>query len=109
MLIDISEFGSPRGVGANVVDCHTVESEFELQVRYYVHFRTNTLRKNMNSLIPTSSYVLNSTTTVNNIDFYIRLSLKVDMPLNKECKPNHISIYIRDNGDCVSFNANTLW
>ena len=40
---------SPRGVIANILDC-----EFELQSRYYVHFRTNTLGKGINSLIPTS-------------------------------------------------------
>ena len=27
------------------------ENEFELQSRYYVHFRTNTLRKGMNARI----------------------------------------------------------
>ena len=31
---------------ANVLD-----SDFEVQSRYYVHFRTNTLGKNMNLLI----------------------------------------------------------
>ena len=40
---------SHSGVVANVLDCHIVVSEFELH--YYVHFRTNTLRKDMNSLI----------------------------------------------------------
>ena len=32
-------------------DCRIEVSEFELQSRYYVHFRTNTLRKDMNPLI----------------------------------------------------------
>ena len=31
--------------------CGIVVSEFELQSRFYVHFRTNTLRKGMNFLI----------------------------------------------------------
>ena len=45
------------------MDCGIAVKEFELQSRYYVHFRTNTLGKGMN---PTNSpsYGLNSTTTV---------------------------------------------
>ena len=35
----------------NVLDCNILVSEFELQLRYYVHFRTNTLGKDVNSLI----------------------------------------------------------
>ena len=35
---------SPRGVVANVQDYDITVSKFELQSRYYVHFRTNTLR-----------------------------------------------------------------
>ena len=45
---------SPRGVGANVLDWDIVLSEFEIQQRHYVHFRTNTLGKGMNSLIPST-------------------------------------------------------
>ena len=33
------------------MDCGIVVSEFELQLRYYVHFRANTLGKGMNPLI----------------------------------------------------------
>ena len=33
------------------MDCGMVASKFELQSRYYVHFRTNTLGKGMNPLI----------------------------------------------------------
>ena len=40
------------GVMVRALDCGIVASEFELQSRYYVHFRTNTLEKVMNSLIP---------------------------------------------------------
>ena len=43
--------GSPRGVMVKAQDCGIVASEFELQLRYYVHFRTNTLGKDMNPLI----------------------------------------------------------
>ncbi len=45
------ERGCPRGVMVNVMDCGIVVSEFVLQSCYYVHFRTNTLGKGMNSLI----------------------------------------------------------
>ena len=36
---------------AKAMDCEIVVSEFELQSRYYVYFRTNTLGKGMNPLI----------------------------------------------------------
>ena len=41
-----------RGVVANMLDCDIVVSEFELQSRYYVHLRTNTLGKGINLLLP---------------------------------------------------------
>ena len=44
------------GVVANVLDCDVV-SEFELQSCDYIHFRTNTLGKGMNSLIPPQQLV----------------------------------------------------
>ena len=43
--------GCPRGVMLKAMDCGTVVSEFVLQSRYYVHFRTNTFGKGMNPLI----------------------------------------------------------
>ena len=36
---------------ANELHCNIVESEIEFQLRYYVHFLTNTLGKSMNSFI----------------------------------------------------------
>ena len=36
------------GVMVKVMVCEIVVSEFEFQSRYYVHFQTNTLRKDMN-------------------------------------------------------------
>ena len=33
------------------LDCGIVVREFELQLRYYIHFRTNTLGKGMNPFI----------------------------------------------------------
>ena len=41
----------PRGVMVKAMDYGIVESEFELQSCYYIHFRTNTLGKGMNLLI----------------------------------------------------------
>ena len=43
--------GCPRGVMVKAMDCGIVVSEVELQSRYYVHFRANTLGKGMNHLI----------------------------------------------------------
>ncbi len=39
------------GVMVKALDCGIVAREFELQSRYNVHFRTNTLEKSMNPLI----------------------------------------------------------
>ena len=50
----IDQGGCLRGVMVKAMDCGIVVSEFVLQSRYYVHFRTNTLGKVMNPLIPTS-------------------------------------------------------
>ena len=41
----------PCGVVINVLDSDIVVSEFELQSRYYVHFRTNTHGKGRHTLI----------------------------------------------------------
>ena len=46
---DFQKKGDQLGVVAKVLDCDIVRSEFELQSRYYVHFRTNTLGKSMNA------------------------------------------------------------
>ncbi len=43
--------GCPRGVMVKGMVCEIVAREFELQSRYYVHFRTSTLGKGMNPLI----------------------------------------------------------
>ena len=39
--------GGPLGLGTNVQNCNIVVSMFELQWRYFVHFRTKTLGKDM--------------------------------------------------------------
>ena len=41
----------PRGVMVKAMSCGIVVREFVLQSRYYVHFRANTLGKDMNLLI----------------------------------------------------------
>ena len=41
---------SPRSVVANALDI--VVSEFEIQSRYYVHFRNNAIGKGMNPFFP---------------------------------------------------------
>ena len=43
--------GCPRGVMIKAIDCGIVVSEFELQSRYYVYFRTNNLGKGMKPLV----------------------------------------------------------
>ena len=45
------EGGCLRGKMVKAMDCGIVVSEFELQPRYYVHFRANTLGEGMNPLI----------------------------------------------------------
>ena len=40
------------GVMVKAIDSEIVVSEFELQSRYYVHFRANTLGKGMNLILP---------------------------------------------------------
>ena len=42
----------PRDRVASVLDCVISEREFELQLRGYVHFWNNSLRKEINPLIP---------------------------------------------------------
>ena len=46
-----SSFVYPRGIMVKAMDYGIVESEFELQSRFYVHFRANTLGKGMNLFI----------------------------------------------------------
>ena len=48
--------GIHHDVVADVLDYDIFVNEFELWSRYYVHFRTNTLGKGMNPLIPSVIY-----------------------------------------------------
>ena len=42
--------GNLRDVVANVMDCNILIIEFELQLCFYVHFRSNTFGNNINPL-----------------------------------------------------------
>ena len=55
--------GSPRGVMAKALDFGIDVSQFEFQLRYYVHFRTNMLGK-VSEPPYSPSYRFDSTTTV---------------------------------------------
>ena len=43
--------GCLSGVVANVLNCDIVVSEFKLQLRNFIHFRTNTFEIGMNPFI----------------------------------------------------------
>ena len=45
---------NPCGVIGKVLDCCFEVDKFELQLGYYIHFQTDTLRKSLNLLIPPS-------------------------------------------------------
>ena len=60
--------GCPRGVMVKAMNCRIVVSEFELQSRYYVHFRANSPGKGQSSHKMYSNNILNfqaSTTILN--------------------------------------------
>ena len=62
LLLSRISVRTPCHVVANVLDCNFVLSKFELQSRYNVHFRTNTLGKYIESLVPSDR--LNCSTAV---------------------------------------------
>ena len=49
-LLEITNGWYPHSLMVKVIDCGMLVSEFELQLRYYLHFQTNTLEKGMNRL-----------------------------------------------------------
>ena len=49
-LLFVFPGGWHRGVMVKAMDCEFIVNEFELQSRYYVHFRANTLQKGMKLL-----------------------------------------------------------
>ena len=80
--------GIPRGVVANVLYYDFVVSEFELQSRYFV-FRLILLRNVMKPLtVPLAMGQIVLLLFFYKNGFGIELHRKVDMPSNKETKPN---------------------
>ena len=59
-----SDQESSLNVVVNMLDCNIVESEFELQFRYYLCFQNHPLGKGMNLFISPPSYTLNRTINV---------------------------------------------
>ena len=51
LLVSYNAGGCPCGVTVKAMDCGIIVSKFELHPHYYIHFRTNTLGKDMNPLI----------------------------------------------------------
>ena len=80
--------GCPCGVMVKAMDCGIVVSKFVLQLRYYVHFRANTLGKGMNPLIFPAMGLIVLLLFFKENGFGIKKPTKVDMPLNIETKPN---------------------
>ena len=80
--------GLPRGVMVRVLGCRIVVSEFELQSRHYLHFRTNTLKKDINTFILTTKDLIAPLLFFLKNGFGIEYPNKVDMPLHKRTKPN---------------------
>ena len=73
------------GVMTEVLVCSLEVREFKLHSRCYAHLRANTLRKSINSLIPTG-YSLNSIITVLKGCLGIKYPIKFDISVNKKRK-----------------------
>ena len=85
--------GCSCGVMVKAMDCRIVVSEFVFQSRYYVHLWANTHGKDMNHLIvPAMSYIVPLLFFSEN-SFDIKLPIRVDVPLNKESKPNGEKVF----------------
>ena len=85
-------------VVANVLDCDTVRSEFEIQSSYYIHLRTNTLWKDMKYLIPRILGEIIPLLPLCKDGFGNKEPKKVDVPLNKETETIiHYKIYWNGN------------
>ena len=82
--------GCPRGIMNKAMDYRIIVSEFVLQSHYYIHFQANNLGKGMKPLIiPAMGWIVLLLFFLEN-GFGIKYLTKVDMPLNKETKPNSI-------------------
>ena len=71
---------SPCGEVINVLDCNILVSEFELQLRYCIDFRTNILKKGISSLIPhyARGYI-------DSLLFFLRMDLALNNPQKMIC------------------------
>ena len=67
-----------------------IVSEFKLKLFYYVHFRINTLGMDMNPFIPQLWAKLYHYCPSRRMHLALNNLLNVDMPLNKETKPNQL-------------------
>ena len=87
------------------MDCGIVVSEFVLQLRYYVHFLANTRGKGMDPFIlPVMGQIAPQPFFYDN-GFGIKYPTEVDMPLNKETKPN-LDFNINDSKSLILNNNN---
>ena len=81
------------GLLVNAIHCRIVVSESELQRRYYVHFRTNTIGKGMIPLIFPAMVLILPHLFFSKHGFGIKWTTKFDLPLNHKTEPiNEISI-----------------
>ena len=86
---------------AKVLDREIVVREFELQSRYHVHFRTNTLEKRYEPLILQLLVELYHYCSSIRTALSINWLTKVDMPLNKETE-----VYLEVSGIWIWFSLN---
>ena len=104
---------SYHGVVTNILDCCITASEFQFQSRYYVHFRSNTFGKGMNSLNPYSSFGSNSTNSfllqgwlwqeITHKDLLAKKLRNQTKPNNLSLTPeNTLSIYVTDNKNLIA-------
>ena len=100
--IDKENRGCPLGVMVKTMDCGIVVSEFELQSRYCVHFRTNTFGKGMNPLILPAIDQIVPLKIFSKDGFDIKLPIKVDMPLNNVEIETKLYIYVKSHNVFIS-------
>ena len=74
---------------ANVQDCDTIVSEFELQSSDYVYFGTNTFGKGLNTLKSPHTHLSYGLSNITTVLLQEMTLAKIDMPFNKETKLNH--------------------
>ena len=78
---------------AKVWDCGLEVSEFDLQFRYYVHFWTDAIGKDIDlPYLPAMGLIVSLLFYKDR--FFIKWPTKVDMPLN-QTKPNQTYVYMK--------------